>query len=79
MVENQEKNIQTRIAIVTGGARGIGASIVTMLASNGFNVVLNYNTSFEKANNLASLYSNIYPFKADVSKRNEVKNLIKNK
>ena len=43
MVENQEKNTQNRIAIVTGGSRGIGASIVKKLSQNGFSVILNYN------------------------------------
>lgn len=72
----EEKNIQSKVAIVTGGSKGIGASIVTKLATNGFNVILNYNTSFEEANKLANSSSNIYPFKANVSDYNEVKELV---
>ena len=76
MVENQEKNIQNKIAIVTGGSRGIGSSIVQKLAQNGFEVVLNYNSSYEQAKQIAMTNSNIHIFKADVSKYEEVCNLV---
>ena len=35
--------------IVTGGSRGIGASIVKELANKDYNIVLNYNNSEEQA------------------------------
>ena len=38
--------------IVTGGSRGIGASIVTLLVKEGYNIVLNYNKSKEIANKM---------------------------
>ena len=76
MVENQEKNIQNKIAIVTGGSRGIGCSIVQKLSQNGFEVVLNYNSSYEQAKQIAMTNSNIHIFKADVSKYEEVCNLV---
>lgn len=76
MVENQENNIAPKVAIVTGGSKGIGASIVNKLATNGFNVVLNYNTSVERASRLANLNSNIFLFKADVSNYSNVQNLV---
>ena len=76
MVENQEKNIQNKIAIVTGGSRGIGSSIVQKLSQNGFEVVLNYNSSYEQAKQIATTNSNIHIFKADVSKYEEVCNLV---
>ena len=66
--------------IVTGGSRGIGATIVKLLAESGHNVVLNYNKSEEKAkqiqNELKQNGINIEIFKADVSKREECKNLV---
>ena len=49
MVENQEKNIVSKVIVVTGGSRGIGAEIVKLLAKSGHNVILNYNKSDECA------------------------------
>ena len=76
MVENQEKNIQTKIAIVTGASRGIGAEIVKTLSKNNYIVVLNYNKSKDLAEKISNEFENVYTFKADVSKYEEVKNLI---
>ena len=76
MVENQEKNTQTKIAIVTGASRGIGAEIVKTLSKNNYTVVLNYNKSENLAKKIANEFSNVYTFKADVSKYDEVKHLI---
>ena len=73
MEENQEKNIQTKVAIVTGASRGIGAEIVKTLSKNGYNVVLNYNKSKNLAENIAKDFSNVTIFNADVSKYEEVK------
>lgn len=81
MEENKEKNIINKVAIVTGGSRGIGAEIVKELANNNYHVVLNYNKSEELAKNIkAELLEKgkkIEIFKADVSKREEVRKLIK--
>lgn len=67
--------------IVTGGSRGIGASIVKELANKDYNIVLNYNNSEEKAKQIQKelLEKNIKIeiFKADVSKRENVKELVK--
>ncbi|MFK8250395.1 SDR family oxidoreductase [Ancylobacter terrae] len=42
----------TRVAIVTGGSRGIGAAIATRLARDGFTVVINYAGSAGEADAL---------------------------
>ena len=67
--------------IVTGGSRGIGASIVKELANKDYNIVLNYNNSEEQAKQIQKelLEKNIKIeiFKADVSKRENVKELVK--
>ncbi len=76
MVENQEKNIQTKIAIVTGASRGIGAEIVKTLSKNNYTVVLNYNKSKNLAEKIANEFANVYTFKTDVSKYDEVQHLI---
>lgn len=39
-------------AIITGAARGIGAAVASLLAENGYQVVINYRTSEQEANEL---------------------------
>lgn len=69
-----------KIAIVTGGSRGIGKAIVETLARKGIQVIANYNQSEEKAKQLKvelekeNIFIDIY--KADVSKREEIKEMI---
>lgn len=65
-----------KVAIVSGGSRGIGASIVETLASSGFDVVLNYRFSADNANDIASKFSNVVTFQADVSDYAQVKSLV---
>lgn len=66
--------------IVTGGSRGIGKSVVEVLAKEGYNIVLNYNKSEENAKNIKEESTkkgyNVEIFKADVSKKEEVKKLV---
>lgn len=76
MEENQEKNILNKVAIVTGGSKGIGASIVKKLSQNGYSVILNYNTSKIEAEKIAFTNKNIHLFKADVSNYFEVQSLV---
>ena len=67
-------------AIVTGGAKGIGKAIVKEIAKKGINVVINYNTSKEQAEELqkelADTGYKVQIYKADVSKREQAKKLI---
>ena len=76
MEENQEKNTQIKVAIVTGSSRGIGAEIVKTLSSNNYIVILNYNKSKELAEKISTELKNVYPFKADVSNYVDVKKLV---
>lgn len=76
MEENQEKNILNKVAIVTGGSKGIGASIVKKLSQNGYSVILNYNTSKIEAEKIALTNKNIHLFNADVSNYFEVQSLV---
>ena len=69
-----------KVVIVTGGSRGIGASIVKELAHSGYNVVLNYNKSEDAAKQikeeLISSGKTVDIYKADIRNREEVKSLI---
>lgn len=69
-----------KVAIVTGGAKGIGKAIVDKLARKGIKVIANYNMSEDKAIELKkdlekeNIFIDI--FKADVSKKEECKKLV---
>jgi 3-oxoacyl-[acyl-carrier protein] reductase len=70
----------SKVALVTGSSKGIGASIVQELASKGYDVVINYNTSKDKA---LSLQEKIKQYnvrslvvKCDVSNEEEVKLMV---
>jgi len=72
----------SKVALVTGGSRGIGAAIVRKLAAGGFNVVINYKNSGEAAGQLAQAASFRYkikalPFQADVSQFNQVTEMVR--
>ena len=70
-----------KTAIITGASKGIGAATAILFAQKGYNVVINYNDSFESANLLArSLNSNGYSvtaLKANVTNKLEVDLLMK--
>ena len=70
-----------KTVIITGASKGIGAATAILFAQKGFNVVLNYNDSFESANLLSrSLSQNgfsVSTHKANVSNRLEVELMIK--
>lgn len=69
-----------KVIIVTGGSRGIGASIVKLLAEEDYKVILNYNQSEHAAEEikqeLLQQGKKIEIFKANVSKREEARQLI---
>lgn len=70
-----------KTAIVTGGAKGIGAAVVKELCRNGYSVAINYRSSEEKAFALSSslVISGYDAFcvKADISVPEEAERLIK--
>ena len=64
------------IAIVTGASRGIGREIAKELSKLGIKVIANYNKSEEQIKQLQQENPEIDIFKADVSKREEVKQMV---
>ena len=65
-----------KIAIVTGASRGIGREIARELSKKGIKVIANYNNSEKQAKELQKENPEIDIFKADVSKRDEVKQMV---
>jgi 3-oxoacyl-[acyl-carrier protein] reductase len=53
MAEVHARPFTGKVALVTGGSRGIGAGIVRRLASDGASVAFTYSSSEEKAHQLA--------------------------
>ncbi len=70
----------SKVALVTGSSKGIGKEIVRELASNGYDVVINYNTSEKEAYELNEEISkyNVRSLvvKCDVSNEEEVKSMV---
>lgn len=68
------------VAIVTGGAKGIGRAIVESLAEKGIKVILNYNHSEEQAiqvkKELSQKGYRVEICKADVSKSEQAQRLV---
>lgn len=76
-----------KVALVTGSAKGLGAEIIRKFASNGYNVIINYNESYDAAKELEKEIKNNYNvetmcIKANITVDSEIDNmiiLIKNK
>ena len=72
--------MEKKTVLVTGGARGIGKEIVKKFATEGFNIVVNYNKSESMASilqkNMEQTGCSIKTYKADVSKIDEVTKMI---
>ena len=74
------KLLEKKIALITGGSRGIGKSIVEKFASNGCNVAFTYNRSKSSAklieSNLSKKELKIKGYKSDASKYKEAELLV---
>jgi acetoacetyl-CoA reductase len=72
--------LRDKVAIVTGGSRGIGAAIALELAKNGAKVVINYNIRKELADKVVAEINEFggdaYAVQADVSESNEATYLV---
>lgn len=74
-------NLSGKVALITGGSRGIGRSIVRLFHAAGAHIVFTYRTSKNEANKLIEeLRKNstpgIYSVKADCAKRDDIRSLV---
>ena len=72
--------LKNKVAIVTGGSRGIGAAIALELAKNGVKIVINYNSNSEAADKMVAEINELgveaYAVQADVSKSEDAARLV---
>lgn len=71
----------SKVVLITGASRGIGRSIAIEYAKNGYDIVINYNTSEYGAKELKKFLTDKYDInvllvKADISSENEINNLV---
>lgn len=73
--------LEGKVAIVTGGSRGIGRAIAEDLAKNGAKVVVNYNSNADAANEVVAaieaMGSEAIAVQADVSDFDQAQALVK--
>ena len=70
-----------KVVLITGSSRGIGRSTAIKYAQNNYNVVINYNNSYDKARELGDYLVSTYGIevmivKADVGNEVEVKDMV---
>lgn len=67
--------------LVTGSAQGLGANIIEKFAKNGYNVVITYKSSKNKAivleDKIRKYNLNVISVKCDITKISDIRNLIK--
>ena len=70
-----------KVVLITGASKGIGKSTAIEFAKQSYNIIINYNTNKEKAENLKKELETKYnikclAIKADISNEEEVNNMV---
>src|SRR5579872_1973795 len=81
-MQESTRRLKGKKAIVTGASKGIGAAIATRFVGEGADIILNYNSSAEKAEKLIKSLNDgnsgrAIGVQADVSKIDKIKGLVK--
>jgi 3-oxoacyl-[acyl-carrier protein] reductase len=66
----------TKVALVTGGGRGIGAACCRALSDAGFRVAVHYRSSAAEAEELAAKLPDAFPVRADLAVPEEIDVLV---
>jgi len=73
------ENLNKKVAIITGGSKGIGNAIAEQLASEGINIVLNYSSDTSAAEAAVESIKkhgvDAIAVKADIRKKSDIENL----
>ena len=79
MMENTTA-VHNKVALVTGGARGIGKAVVERFAKDGYSIAINYNNSEDRAlallKELQDANVSAIIVKADISDEEQVKSMV---
>ena len=72
--------MSSKSAIVTGGTRGIGLGISHQLASDGYNLILGFNTNEEAASTAKSTIEStygvkVYTVKGDIAEESTIEKI----
>ncbi|CAO3682200.1 unnamed protein product [Umbelopsis ramanniana] len=74
------QSLQRKVAIVTGGTRGIGEAIVNVLANQGASVVINYTSSADRAaamvKNIQDAYGKAISVQGNIGDLNGAKKIV---
>lgn len=65
-----------KTVLITGGSRGIGSACARLFSENGYNVAINWLSSEKEAFSLENELKNAASFRADVSDRRQVDEMI---
>ena len=68
----------TKLVLISGAGRGLGASIAESFVNSGYKVAINYFNSAKEAEDLSrKLGDSVQAFKADIRDENEISNMYK--